>query len=415
MFERWFSDIDAGFWQFRCDTRVFACETMVEGRQRLPSLVKELGSKNPVIVTDDTVFASDLFRELIPEPGKNVRLVGLDSDVGPIQKLTNDRVMRKADLLIGIGGGSVMDAVKILSASVTHNLALTKLATMTKYPKKLVPTLMVPTTFGTGSEVNMYTHLLGEKSRASIRNPALTPTMALLVGEFAAHIPERLRYLGGVDAWVHAFEAMTLKRERSPLQDSLMRTALDLHDRHFSDFLENPNPENGLAIATASMLGGLGVHNSRSGLIHTLATPLFSMIYAPHAATLLPFIEPVIRHNWEAIKHHFNEDLDGFLARYEDSLFKYRFREISHFNVSIMEHQMKQMVEQACNDSVIFKENPRSLEEDDIRKLFNESLEKLIYDRSRDEEHLERLKRRNLLLDKSEKKPRGANIKLVKK
>ncbi len=375
MFRRAYSDREAGFWRFYADVKVFACVSIDEARRRLAWLLSTFDAKRPAIVTDAGVAAADFFEALTRDLPATPVLVGADCDAEPMLRALASPQIRDADAVLAIGGGSVLDAAKIIAACAASGLDPETLLARESPPAPPLPLLAAPTTFGTGSEANMIAHLKTGARKLSVRRDWLTPAAALLIGEIATVTPATRRYLAAVDAWVHAFEALTLRREVSPIQQALCRQALALHERGWDEWLESPSAEAGLAMASAACMAGLAINNARTGLIHALAAPFAERMGLAHAPSLLPFIEPAIAHNWSGLKPHFpRETLASFLDRMEQTVLRRRREVLAEQRVAATDEDIEAMIGQCRRDTVLFKENPAPLSIGDLDGLYRRGL-----------------------------------------
>lgn len=375
MFERFYSDMDMGFWRFSAETRIlFGREQTLP---KLPVLCDELGTRIG-LVSDTVVIELELTRRYLESLGDRVvatAMIGYESDYGDMEQARRCFTEAGVDLLVAIGGGSVIDAAKMVSAALSSNVDLWSVKSLERLPGRKIPVVAMPTTFGAGSEVNMYGHLYDRRtgSKQSVKKAFLTPDYALVNPDFSKALPFMVKYLCGIDAFVHAFESLTLKREKSPLELVLLKHAIDQFLSHFRNYLFEPGAADEDAIALGALLAGLGINNSRTGLIHSMAAPFARRLGIPHARSILPFILPVMSRNWE----HLGE-------RWPVESFEKLGRIIRH-NLLVCQldpleippgamDDIDDMVQECCRDSVIFKENPAPLSAALLREIYQEVL-----------------------------------------
>lgn len=375
MFEKFYSDLDAGFWRFSAETRILfgRAETL----PRLPELCDQIGSRIGLL-SDAVVIDLELTRGYLEALGTRVvatAMIGYESDYDDMQSALSSFGEAGVDLVVAIGGGSVIDAAKMVSAAMSAGVDLWSIRSLAKLPGPKIPVVALPTTFGAGSEVNMYGHLYDRRSgsKQSVKKSFLTPDYALVNPDFSKALPFSVKYLCGIDAFVHAFESLTLKREKSPLELVLLKHAIDLFLRHFRNYLFEPGAADEDAIALGALLAGLGVNNSRTGLIHSMAAPLARRLGISHARSILPFILPVLGKNWE----HLGD-------RWPVESFEKLSRIIRH-NILLCEldpleipaqviADLDDMVQECCGDTVIFKENPAPLSAQVLKGIYLEVL-----------------------------------------
>jgi len=130
------------------------------------------------------------------------------------------------ELVIGVGGGSAMDAAKGVAVGATNPTPVANLIG-TQWPNRALPLLLVPTTAGTGSEVNQYAILTDTEQgdKVNLHGPDLVPYLALLDPELTVGLPLEYTVDTGVDAFCHAVEGY-ISRRATPISDALALEAI---------------------------------------------------------------------------------------------------------------------------------------------------------------------------------------------
>ena len=371
-----FSDRERHFWRFVCPADVYACRDLVTAREIVGAVLGTWQVTRPLVVTDAGVVELPLFGRLTAALGAVTVLVGVECDIRPVAESIAEGRCRGCDGVIAVGGGSVLDAAKLVAVGLAHDLPLDDPRALRQPPGCGVPLMAIPTTFGTGAEVNGIGHWRRGSRCGSMKHPAYAPRAALLITEIALAVPKALRFLGGIDALVHAVEAFTLKRETSPVQQAILSMSIKLLSDHLQAYVEAPDLSSSEAVATAAMLAGMGIHNSRTGLIHALAGPYAAFAGLPHAVSLLPFIRPAIAFNWPAMAPRLQPWVGA--ARWEDWLASWPddgvARPPHRSDVEVSPAVIEEFVRACMRDRVLFKENPRPLSPADLRKLYQEAL-----------------------------------------
>jgi alcohol dehydrogenase len=279
--------------------------------QGLGALVKDrIRSARPFLVTDRGIDAAGILEKVrVPLAG-----VPVFDEVEPNPKNTTvDRGgetarLLKPDLIIGLGGGSVLDAAKAIALLATNPGRIEDYEGREKYQTSPLPVLAIPTTCGTGSEVTwvaVITHV-ERKFKMSIKGPLMYPAAALVDPDLLTTLPAPLIASTGLDALTHALEAYTSKAA-SVLTDVLAVEALRLIFRHlpaaYQDIKENAEAREGLMLG--SLLAGMAFGNSDVGAVHCLAESLGSLYDTPHGVANAVFLPWVMEFNLPAAKQEY--------------------------------------------------------------------------------------------------------------
>lgn len=225
--------------------------------------------------------------------------VGGEPSVEVVRKGT--RLAREAgcELVIGIGGGSVVDTGKVIAALLANPGDIMEYLEVVGEGKPLTelsfPCIAVPTTAGTGSEVTRNAVLESSEHRVkvSIRSPSMLPTLAVVDPELTLSMPPALTASVGLDALTQVMEPF-VSHLANPLTDGLCREGMRRAARSLRRaFDDGSNREAREDMAIASLFGGLALANAKLGAVHGFAGPLGGMYDAPHGmlcASLLPHV-----------------------------------------------------------------------------------------------------------------------------
>lgn len=211
-------------------------------------------------------------------------------------------------VVVGFGGGSVLDAAKAISALLTNEGALLDYLEVVGGAQPLArpaaPCLAIPTTAGTGAEVTRNSVLTSTDHRVkvSLRSPHLLPRVALVDPALTLDLPPGLTATTGMDALTQLIEPHTCNRA-NPLVDALClegiaRVARSL-ERAVADGRDTGARED---MALASLFGGLALANAGLGAVHGLAGPLGGRFQAPHGALCAILLPPVMGMNVRALR-----------------------------------------------------------------------------------------------------------------
>src|SRR6185295_5712825 len=208
-----------------------------------------------------------------------------------------------ASLVIGIGGGSVLDTAKAAAMLMANGGSAADYEGTNQYEKPPVPFIAVPTTCGTGSEVTWVSVLTVEERQAkiSVKGETMFPAWAVVDCELLRTLPGRLVTWTGADALTHAVEAFTC-RLANPVSDALAATAVSLLFRFLRRAAADVagDAEAREAVMRASTLAGLAFGNADVAAIHCLSETLGGRWDIPPGLAKAVLLAPVTRFNLPA-------------------------------------------------------------------------------------------------------------------
>ncbi len=207
-----------------------------------------------------------------------------------------------ADVVIGFGGGSVIDLAKAAAALMTNpGDPLDYLEVIGKglpLKSRPAPCIAIPTTAGTGAEVTKNAVLASpeHKVKVSMRHPLMIPDLAIVDPECTLSMPPAVTASTGLDALTQLLEAF-ISKKANPMTDGFCREGLPRAVRSLRRVFENGDDLAARGeMAAASLFGGLALANAGLGAVHGFAGPLGGMFRAPHGmvcAALLPHVMKV--------------------------------------------------------------------------------------------------------------------------
>jgi alcohol dehydrogenase len=274
---------------------------------RLGQTAQQLSARRALLVTDAGIVAAghmDRARQSLQAAGLTVGVFDgtrenpttrdVDSCVAAAREL-------KADLLVGLGGGSSIDTAKGANFLLTDGGAMRNYWGTGKVRGEMLPLIAVPTTAGTGSECQSFALIADEETHQKMAcgDEKATPRVALLDPELTLSQPRRVTACTGLDAIAHAVET-AVTRGRNPVSLLYSREAFRLMTAHFPDVLARPDD---IAARSGMLLGaayaGIAIENSMLGVAHSLANPLtahFDIVHGQAVGMMLPH---VVRFNAE--------------------------------------------------------------------------------------------------------------------
>lgn len=284
--------------------RFDAPSTILHGggcRRQIPAIAKELGASRVLIVTDPGVVAlgiADEIAGLLKDAGLEVAVfdsVQPDPTDENVQAGFASLRFHNSDLIIGLGGGSPIDAAKVIAIQGSNPGPLRDFMGLHKIPHPGRPLIAVPTTAGTGSEATKVAVITNsaQQEKMMMLSAPLMPAAAVVDFELTISMPKELTSAVGVDTLTHGIEAF-VSRKANGLSDPLALQCVSLCARHLrAAWLDPANREAREGMMLAATLGGLAFSNSSVALVHGMSRPIGAVFHLPHGlsnAILLPTI-----------------------------------------------------------------------------------------------------------------------------
>jgi alcohol dehydrogenase class IV len=267
---------------------------------QIPAEAAQLG-RRPLVVAGRALRAAGRLEPLLDA----LRGAGLDPataegvpaepKLSDLQRVMDACTAAEADLVIAVGGGSVLDIAKGAATLAGVGPTAEAFFAGAPLPESGRPIIAVPTTSGTGSEVTRVCVLAdpGNQRKASIRTDAMMPRVAIVDPELTVSCPPTVTAYSGADAFVQAVEAF-VSAGANPMTDALALEAALLAARALptavADGSDRPARE---AMALASTMAGLALNTARLGLVHGIAHPAGAVTGAAHGllcGLLLPYV-----------------------------------------------------------------------------------------------------------------------------
>jgi acetaldehyde dehydrogenase/alcohol dehydrogenase len=279
--------------------------------------LEDMNKKKAFIVTDKVLYNLgfvDKITDVLDEIQMDYKVffdVEPDPTLATAKKGAEEMRSFEPDTIIALGGGSPMDAAKIMWVMYEHpeirfeDLAMRFMdirKRVFKFPKMGEKAMMVaiPTSAGTGSEVTPFAVITDEKTQIKypLADYELTPDMAIVDAELMMNMPKSLTAASGIDALTHAIEAY-VSVCASEYTNGMALEAIRLIFKYLPQAY-NDGPNNIKArekMAHASTMAGMAFANAFLGVCHSMAHKLGSMHHIPHGIANALLINEVIRFN----------------------------------------------------------------------------------------------------------------------
>jgi alcohol dehydrogenase class IV len=311
--------------EFRVATR------MVMGagcaRECLAEELRALGTRVVALIVDLGVaqagLLDDVLEPIIAPRLEVCGLVGVDPDVAEAERAAAAALECGAEAVLAIGGGSALCAGKAVAIRLTNAGSLDEYAGRDRLIRPPAPTIAIPTTAGSGSEVSTVVVLHDSRHRRHlvIRGRGYEPDVAVLDGTLLASLPPRPMIEAALDALSHCYEALWAHKA-SALTDALalhaartIRTSLPHALGGSVDHMQ--------ALIVASAMANLACGNAELGLVHALTSaPGVRLPHGHQNGVLLPF---VAEFNRSALRDEVAREVEELPAFYEQIGFEARF------------------------------------------------------------------------------------------
>ncbi len=288
---------------------------------RLADEVKALKAKKVLIVTDQGLIDAGLVKQAqdVLEKADIQYAVFGDVEADPRYEIVADCVAmirgENTDLVIGFGGGSPIDIAKVSAVMATNEGPIAEYFGIDLVPRPGLPTLIIPTTAGTGSEVTPIAILSDhtEKLKKGIVSPHLFPAIALLDPELTLGLPSRVTAATGMDALIHAIESYISKNATS-ISDMLARQAMQLIAKNIrTAYADGRNLEARGNMLEGSLLAGMAFCTAGVTAVHAFAYPIGAEFHIPHGVANSIMLTPVMEFNKHGSQERFAR-IAGYLG-----------------------------------------------------------------------------------------------------
>lgn len=270
-------------------------------RHGVAAAAAKLGVRRPLVVTDAFLVKTGVIEEFLAQ----FRAAGLQTAVfdGVQPDPTDENVAsgatayqeHAADALVAIGGGSPIDAAKVIAISLANPGPLDQFQGYHRVERPGPPVIVVPTTAGTGSEATKVAVITDTRRHVKMMmlDAALMPRLAFVDYELSMSMPPALTAHVGVDTLTHGIEAY-VSRKANALTDPLALSCIQLCAQYLRRAWAQPDDREAReGMAIAALHGGMAFTNSGLCLVHGMSRPLGAVFHLAHGlsnALLLPAV-----------------------------------------------------------------------------------------------------------------------------
>ena len=362
--------------------------------QQIAEVVKSHHAENVVIITDPGVLAVGLINEpkaILEKAGINVQVI---SDTPPepplaqINQIYQHTKNTNAQMIIGIGGGSAMDTAKLVAILLNNNVELQDVVDgKAKFANRGIPTLMIPTTSGTGSEAtpNSIVLIPERELKVGIVDEKMLPNCVILDPTMTVGLPPHITANTGIDALCHAVECY-ISKKASPFSDTFALKAVELIGRSIrTAYRDGKNLQAREDMLLGSYFGGASIATSSTVAVHALSYPLGGKYHIPHGLSNAILLPDLMKFNLDACEEKFadiakamNLDIQGCTQRQAaEKLIEEFYALIRDLNikcdlkaVGITEDTLSELADAALTVKRLLDNNPKPMTKSDIIEIY---------------------------------------------
>lgn len=239
---------------------------------------------------------SVVFNEIEPNPRSTT-----------IDKGAKLAVKENCNVVIGLGGGSPMDASKVVAVIAKNGGHAWEYVKGEKTATEALPVICITTTSGTGSEANTFAVVTNPETneKPGFGFECMFPKESIIDPELSTHMPERVTASVGIDVFFHAIEAYT-STIATPISDALCEKAIELVYKNLhTAYKDGKNVEARHNMAVANTIAGMAIQLAGTGLIHAMAHPISGHYDSPHGEALASVSVAIVSHNFNAEKEKY--------------------------------------------------------------------------------------------------------------
>lgn len=378
----------------RCQIKIPSCMYGGIGCvENLKEIVEKEGAKQVLIFTDKGIQAAGLLDILtglldkIHEEYVVIDDLTAEPSYQDVERVVHETAEHSADLIIAMGGGSVMDAAKLCSVLKGADYTIKDLLEDSSKAKKYIKTVMIPTTCGTGAEAtcNAIVAIPEEESKKGIVNDSMIPDYVILDSQMIEKLPKAIVAATGVDALAHAVECFTSKKA-TVLSDIYAMASARLIFHNIREAYRNPEDmEAKNCMLLGAFYGGVAITGSGTTAVHALSYPLGGKYHIAHGVSNAILFGHVMEYNKEACCERLAELCDGVfpenIGKTKEEKAEYLIRQIvdivketeiptdlNSFGVKMEDIDF--LVDAGSKQTRLLANNMKELTSEDIRNIY---------------------------------------------
>ena len=263
---------------------IFKCGAV----KRIGEIIKNNNFKKGILICSERFIKNDQANEFIRHSNNIIEKIHFGISANPtiedVENTTKAIKESKADFVVAIGGGSILDCAKISSSMVAMNIDIKSFLDNKVEINKSIPLIAIPTTAGTGSEVTSVSVISDKlaEDKFPIKSNYLLPKVAIIDPELTLSVPKSITASSGIDVLSHALESY-YSVNNNPISDILAIEAIKLVMNNLEKvILDGENLKYRENMCQASLLAGMAFSVTGTAACHGISYPLTSKYNIPH-------------------------------------------------------------------------------------------------------------------------------------
>lgn len=365
--------------------------------ERLGEEAKALGTKKALLVTDKGVVASGIgekIQALLKKEGMELDIfdkVIPDPDIGCAEACIQMAKRDKYNLILGVGGGSPMDIASAVSVMCTNPGTVRDYLGINLVKNPGIPTILIPTTAGTGAEVTPNAILtdVEAKLKKAIVSPYILPRVAIVDPLLSVSMPPQVTSSSGIDALTHAIESYT-SNKATIMTDLFAKEAIILIGQSLRTAVANGNNlQARYDMSIGSLYAGIALANAGVTAVHALAYPLGGQFKVAHGIAnglLLPYVMEfnilgdipkfvqIAQYLGEKVEHLPLLEQAYHAAKAVKAIYKDLKIPQSLTELKVPKEAIPEMARAAMNVTRLMGNNPRDMTVEDVERIYEKAL-----------------------------------------
>ena len=311
--------------------------------EKISEVLQREKAQSVLLFTDKGVRGAGLTKR-VEEICSSLKLTVIDDlatepSYQDVERVIAEVSQANIDLVIGVGGGSVMDAAKLASIVIGAEYGVRDLLKDPTIAKKYIKSLMIPTTCGTGSEAtcNSIVAIPEEQSKQGIVNNCMIPDYVILDAEMIRHLPPKVLAATGVDALAHVVECFTSKKATILSDTYAIEGAKKIFHNIREAFVDGADMDAKTEMLIGAFYGGVAITGSGTTAVHALSYPLGGKYHIAHGVSNAILFAHVMEFNKDACTDR--------LAALCDAVYPEKYAETADAKADYIISEIKDVVE----------------------------------------------------------------------